>query len=165
MARIVCSMGSELFGLPDWWCIVSIGMISFFLLLLIIAYLKGRSLHKRSIRTTGIKGIVCSNCGLIMTRRLDECPRCRAVFEEDIYRCPECNGIIDRGDRSCPRCDIALMDIEDVDERSRGKKEKIDPDLIKLRNKGGRYGAIECRHCAKTIDAHSMICPECGKEP
>jgi rubrerythrin len=154
------SMVGEILGLPEWWCAASVVIGLLIFVFLLYAYYKGRRMMKENERTTGIRNIRCSECGIHLKDRSATCPGCGAGFEGDSYVCPACGSTVDRDEKSCPSCGKALRNVRS---RPEGKKRSWrDPDLAKLRSRRKGTALQECPACGALYEPGSS-CPVCNR--
>ena len=148
----------DILGIPGWWCVIS-GIFAFFLIaFLIYAYFKGRRMMRIRERTTGIKSIKCSKCGILLREDSSTCPGCGSTFSEDRYICPACGKETGINDRVCPFCKARLRTVKI--RKNEALKVPSDPDLMKIRVGPSKSELEECPRCGALIDPGSR-CPIC----
>ena len=154
-------IGSTIFGLPDWWFLISAGFFLVLILFLVIAYFKGRTIIREKKERTGISLIRCSVCGKMMRDYIEECPGCGARFTNDRYICPVCGEEVDPDADSCSGCHKVLQKMDKPNLSKMDGNVRKDPDLMRLKEKK-RKRSFHCQKCGKKIDIHSSECPYCG---
>jgi RNA polymerase subunit RPABC4/transcription elongation factor Spt4 len=148
--------------LPRWWCIISIAFGVIILLILIIAYFKGRSMVRTRERSSGIKNIRCNECGTMMSDYIDNCPSCNSQFTLDKYICPRCRKEISKNDPLCPYCSLKLRNIVLNVEGLENVSKPTDPDIMKLKMARIAEDRRECINCGAILEKGSVTCSICG---
>ncbi|MFO8050674.1 MAG: zinc ribbon domain-containing protein [Thermoplasmatota archaeon] len=150
------SEGDTILGLPKLYCGLSIIFLTFIVILLTWSYFKGKRIQNKNIASTGAIKITCSACGTEIGPDDDTCSKCGADLEEEEHICGKCGNNISPTDMECPKCGSRLKPVK------KGKDDKKDQDILKLRGGVDKKGKKTCSNCGAVYMEREGKCPECG---
>jgi len=150
---------NTIFGLPRWYCSVSIIGITVIVIFFTWSYFKGRKMQKEKVMATGNTSIQCSECGKDVGTEEKFCPWCGVSLDEEEFVCGKCSKPVSKTDVECPNCGTRLLKQKEtpkvsVDKKPKKKKSK-DLNMKEKRT---------CSKCETVLMKKEKVCPICGKK-
>lgn len=150
---------NTIFGLPRWYCSVSIIVLTIMIIFFTWSYFKGRKMKREMGSDPGTLSIQCSECGKPVGTEERFCPWCGASLDEEEFICGKCRKPVSKDDKKCPHCDAGLLpDRKDEKEISGSNK-----DTAEKKKKVDMTKKRTCKHCGTVLMKDEKVCPVCKK--
>jgi RNA polymerase subunit RPABC4/transcription elongation factor Spt4 len=153
-----------IFGLPKWYCSISVLLMTVVVIFLTWSYFKGKSIQRSREMTTGAISIECSECGKPVDKDERFCRWCGSELESEEFVCGKCGQTVDGKSKTCPHCGTSLLSARSIQvgDRKHEVNERIvnRPSRKERRNIQGKW---ECAGCGAVLMENEIRCPVCGK--